>query len=124
MNCPDCGQDHKDQIEKFPVGTVIKFNEYSGYGLGAVTGHADDGRAVVRMTNGSVHTFHRLEDAVEDMSPPMPEHKVSGETLVNLVAMVKSLYEVQLLHQGSIQVLSKQVVELTRRFEQQQGDNR
>ncbi len=66
--CSDCNQDHSHQRVDYPMGsTVIVVGEFGGNPagtLGEVTGHCDDGRAVVtlhvkrRHGEPFSHTFH------------------------------------------------------------------
>jgi hypothetical protein len=74
-----CGHGHRDQIEKYPVGTKVRVvTEMTGAKIGAigkVTGHCDDGRAWISFDghDHGNHTFHQPGDfLVIDSLPAVP----------------------------------------------------
>jgi len=63
----ECGlNDHKDQIEKYPVGTKIIFSDEV---FGEVASHCDDGRAVVKI-GPNTYTFHHLDSYAKHVELP------------------------------------------------------
>lgn len=73
--CNDCGKEnHLDQVENYPVGAnVVNIRPLAAHdkiievgNVGVVTGHCDDGRAVIdfRKYPNMGHTFHYIEQCL------------------------------------------------------------
>lgn len=81
MECRDCKTDHINQKTDYPLGIKVRASTYISCAgecgeiapgtMGRVTGHCDDGRAVVYFEgHGVSHTFHHPETAISIPSLP------------------------------------------------------
>jgi hypothetical protein len=75
MKCTICGQDHADQVTALPVGAKVTLNlgkrSIPEGTRGVVTGHCDDGRAIIKTEKYGVHTTHFWQMMVVPDAPPV-----------------------------------------------------